>query len=40
MNADDIEIDTERFIYEIQIRPGIWDLADAAYSRPEKSSVG
>ena len=28
MNADDIEIDIERFIYEIQIRPGIWDLAD------------
>ena len=30
INADDIEIDIERFIYEIQIRPGIWDLADAA----------
>ena len=30
MNTDDIEIDIERFIYEIQIKPGIRDLADAA----------
>ena len=28
MNADDVEIAIERFIYEIQIRPEIWDLAD------------
>ena len=28
INADDIAINVERFIYEIQIRPGIWDLAN------------
>ena len=28
MNADGIEIDIERFIYKIQIRLGILDLAD------------
>ena len=28
MKVDDIEIDIERFIFEIQIRPEIWDLAD------------
>ena len=28
MNADDLEIDIENFIYEIQIRPRIWDLVD------------
>ena len=28
MNADDLEIDIEKFIYEIQIRPRIWELAD------------
>ena len=28
MNADDIEIDIERFIYEIQIRLEIWVLAN------------
>ena len=28
MNGDDIEIDIQRFIYEIQITPGIWDLTD------------
>ena len=26
MTSDDREIDVERFIYEIQIRPEIWDL--------------
>ena len=39
MNANDIEIDIERFIYEIQIRPGIWDLADAAYSNRDWKKV-
>ena len=39
MNADDIEIDIERFVYEIQIRPGIWDLADAAYSKRDRKKV-
>ena len=41
MNTDDIQIDIQRFIYEIQIRPGIWGLADTAYSNKDrkKSSV-
>ena len=39
MNADDIEIDIERFIYEIQIRPGSWVLADAAYSNRDWKKV-
>jgi len=35
----DIEIDVERFIYEIQIRPGIWDMQQAAYAKRDQKKA-
>jgi len=32
----DDEIDIERFILEVQIRPGIWDLQEAAYANRDQ----
>ena len=32
----DCEIDIERFIYQIQERPGIWDLSSEDYSNRDR----